>query len=284
MFAGSLEKLGSAMPAPSRRRFLLGAAAVGGGLAVGFRVADAAETPAQAQAPFAHTQVNPFSAYLTITPDSLVVVHSAHMDMGQGPYHGLATLVAEELGADWSQMRADGAWGNPQFYGNMTWGGAMQGTGGSTAIASSFDRYRQAGAAARLMLIAAASSAWKVPKDEIRVEKGLLVHASGRHARFGEIVGAAAAVPIPSEVPLKDPKDWTLIGNPNLPRIDSREKSTGREQFTIDVKLPGMLTAVMIHPPLFGATLKPFDASKAKAMKGVVDVVATPRGIAVVGE
>jgi isoquinoline 1-oxidoreductase subunit beta len=85
-------------------------------------------------------------------------------------------------------------------------------------------------------------------------------------------------------MPLKDPKDWTLIGNPNLPRIDSREKSTGREQFTIDVKLPGMLTAVMIHPPLFGATLKSFDASKAKAMKGVVDVVASPRGIAVVGE
>ena len=96
--------------------------------------------------------------------------------MGQGSYHGLATLVAEELEADWSQMRADGAWGNTQLYGNLVWGGAMQGTGGSTAISSSFDRYRQAGAAAREMLIAAASSTWKVPKAEITIEKGVLTH------------------------------------------------------------------------------------------------------------
>ena len=285
MLAGHLQTLSSSSGALSRRRFLLGAAAVGGGLAVGFRVAEAADGPVQAQTPFAHTQVNPLSAYLTITPEGLVIVHSAHMDMGQGSYHGLATLVAEELEADWSQMRADGAWGNTKLYGNLVWGGAMQGTGGSTAISSSFDRYRQAGAAAREMLIAAASSTWKVPKAEITIEKGVLTHrASGRRAGFGEVIGAAAAVPVPSEVPLKDPKDWKLIGNADLPRIDSREKSTGREQFTIDVKLPGMLTAVMIHPPLFGATLKSFDAAKAKAVKGVVDVVSTPRGIAVVAE
>jgi isoquinoline 1-oxidoreductase subunit beta len=284
MLAGSLRNMTASAGPLSRRRFLLGAAAAGGGLAVGFRVAEAAEGPVQAQAPFAHTQVNPFSAYLTITPEGLVVVHSAHMDMGQGSYHGLATLVAEELDADWSQMRADGAWGNTQFYGNLTWGGAMQGTGGSTAIASSFDRYRQAGAAARAILIAAASSAWKLPKAEITIDKGVLIHSSGRRAGLGEIIGAAAAVPIPSEVSLKDPKDWKYIGNPNLPRIDSRDKSTGREQFTIDVKLPGMLTAVMIHPPLFGATLKSFDAARAKAVKGVVDVVSTPQGIAVVAE
>ena len=182
MLAGSLQKLAPVVGAPSRRHFLLGAAAMGGGLAVGFRAAEAADGPVQAQAPFAHTQVNPFSAYLTITPESLVVVHSAHMDMGQGPYHGLATLVAEELGADWSQMRADGAWGSTQFYGNLVWGGAMQGTGGSTAIASSFDRYRQAGAAARAMLIAAASSAWKVPKAEITDRQGRAL-ASVRTAR-----------------------------------------------------------------------------------------------------
>src|SRR5215204_4207744 len=173
MLAEHLQTLTSSSGALSRRRFLLGAAAVGSGLAVGFRV-EAADGPVQAQTPFAHTQVNPFSAYLTITPEGLVVVHSAHMDMGQGPYHGLATLVAEELDADWSQMRADGAWGNTQYYGNLTWGGAMQGTGGSSAIASSFDRYRQAGAAARAMLIAAASSAWKVPKAEITIERGTL--------------------------------------------------------------------------------------------------------------
>jgi isoquinoline 1-oxidoreductase beta subunit len=283
MLAESLQKLTSGAGAPSRRRFLLGAAALGGGLAVGFRLAEA-ETPVEAPAPFAHTQINPFSAYLTITPDGLVVVHSAHLEMGQGAYHGLATLVAEELGADWSQMRADGAWGNTQFYGNLVWGGTMQGTGGSTAIASSFDRYRRAGAAARAMLISAASSAWKVPRAEITIEKGVLTHASGPRATFGEIVAEAAAVPIPTEVSLKDPKEWTLIGNPNLPRIDAREKSTGRELFTIDVKLPGILTAVIIHPLLFGATVKSFEPTRAKAVKGVVDVVSTPRGIAVVAE
>jgi isoquinoline 1-oxidoreductase beta subunit len=284
MLAESLQESNSSAGAPSRRRFLLGAAALGGGLAVGFRLAEAAETPVEAQAPFAHTQTNPFSAYLTITPEGLVVVHSAHFEMGQGPYHGLATLVAEELGADWAQMRADGAWGNTQFYGNLVWGGAMQGTGGSTAIASSFDRYRHAGAAAREMMISAASSTWKVPRSEIRIENGVLMHVSGRRATLGEMVGQAAAVPIPTEIHLKDPKNWKLIGNPNLPRIDAREKSTGRELFTIDVKLPGMLTAVMIHAPLFGATLKSFEATKAKMIKGVVEVVATPRGLAVVAE
>jgi isoquinoline 1-oxidoreductase beta subunit len=106
----------------------------------------------------------------------------------------------------------------------------------------------------------------------------------GRRATFGEIVAEAAAVPILTEVSLKNPKEWTFIGNPNLPRIDAREKSIGRELFTIDVKLPGMLTAVMIHPPLFGATVKSFEPTRAKAVKGVVDVVSTPRGIAVVGE
>ena len=116
MLAEHLQTLTSSSGALSRRRFLLGAAAVGGGLAVGFRV-EAADGPVQAQTPFAHTQVNPLSAYLTITPEGLVIVHSAHMDMGQGSYHGLATLVAEELEADWSQMRADGAWGNTKLYG-----------------------------------------------------------------------------------------------------------------------------------------------------------------------
>jgi len=282
MLARSLVKLAS--DAPSRRHFLLGAAAVGGGLMIGFRDAGAAETPVQAQAPSARTQVNPLSGYLTITPGNLVIVHSAHMDMGQGPYNGLATLVAEELGADWSQMRADGAWGNPQLYGNLAWGGAIQATGGSTAIFSSFDRYRQAGATARAMLISAASGAWKVPNTEITVDKGVLTHPSGKRATFGEMAAAAATVPVPASVPLKDPKEWTVIGREDLPRIDAREKSTGREQFTIDVKLPGLLTAVMIHPPLFGATVKSFDPAKAKSVKGVVDVVQTPRGVAVVAD
>ncbi|WP_083463330.1 xanthine dehydrogenase family protein molybdopterin-binding subunit [Prosthecomicrobium hirschii] len=272
---------GPAVPDLSRRRFLLAAAAIGGGLAVGFRAApaEAAATAAPAAA-----ATNPFAAYLRIAPDNTVTVLSAHMDMGQGIYHGTATLVAEELGAAWEQMRAEGGWGNPKLYGNLAWGGTMQGTGGSSGTFSSFDRYRQAGAAARMMLVAAAAKAWSVPAAEIKVDKGVVSHASGRKASFGDLAAAAAAMPVPADVTLKASDAWTLIGNETLPRIDSREKSTGRQTFTIDVKLPGLLTAVMIHPPVFGAKVKSFDAAKAKAIKGVVDVVAIHRGVAVVAD
>lgn len=272
----------AAAPELSRRGFLIGAAAAGGGLAIGFRL-DGEALAAAGAAP-AGPPANPLAAYVRIAPDDTVTVLCAHMDMGQGIYHGLATLVAEELDAGWSQMRAAGASGNPKLYGNLAWGGTIQGTGGSTGMASSFERYRRAGATARAMLVAAAAAEWKVPAAEIKVEKGVLSHASGRSSGFGAFAAKAAALPVPADVTLKAPKDWVYIGNETLPRIDSREKSTGREVFTIDVKLPGLLTAVMIHPPLFGATVKSFDGSKAKAVKGVVDVVQTHRGVAVVAK
>ncbi|MGL5362204.1 MAG: molybdopterin cofactor-binding domain-containing protein [Bosea sp. (in: a-proteobacteria)] len=262
-------------PKATRRGFLLGSAALGGGLAVGFSSAG----PALAQSAASARTLSP---YLRITPDNLVTVLVAHLDMGQGIYHACATLVAEELGADWSQMRAEGAAGNPKAYGNIAWGGMIQGTGGSTGVTSSFDRYRKAGAAAREMLVAAAASEWAVPASEVKVERGVLSHANGKKASFGELAAKAAMQTAPANPKLKAPADWAMIGNETLPRLDTVTKSTGKQTFTIDVKLPGMLTAVMIHPPLFGATLKSFDAAKAKAVKGVVDVVAVPRGVAVV--
>jgi isoquinoline 1-oxidoreductase beta subunit len=206
------------------------------------------------------------------------------MDMGQGCYNGIATLVAEELGADWAQMDVIGGFGNPLLYGNLTWGGKVQGTGGSSAMASSFERYRRAGATARAMLAAAAAQEWNVPAGEITVAKGVLTHASGKTATFGELAAKAAGLPVPAGLPLKDAAQWTLIGNEKLPRYDSLPKSTGKQDYTLDVKLPGMLTAVMMHPPLFGSVVKSFDASKAKTVKGVVDVVETPRGLAVVAD
>ena len=282
----------AALPAPSRRRFLVGAAAAGAGLTVGLgglAPARAAGPPAGAAAAVA----TPFEAYLRVAPDNTVTVLSAHFEMGQGSYTGVATLLAEELDADWSQMRAEGAWGNPTLYGNLAWGGAVQGTGGSTAMASSFQRYRQAGALARGMLVAAASKEWGVPATEVRVEKGVLSHpASGRRATMGELADAAARVgeatlagmQPATDVPLKDPGKFTLIGNPDLVRLDNVAKTTGAPVFTIDVRLPGMLTAVVAHPPRFGAKVKGFDAGGAKAVKGVVDVVEIPRGVAVVAE
>ena len=265
----------------SRRNFLVGAGLAGAGLVIAFHVPVGPVGRALAASP--DTVVNPINAYLTIAPDSTVTVLSAHMEGGQGIYSGIATLVAEELDADWDQMHVEGAAGNPALYGNVTWGGAIQGTGGSSAIPSSWDRYRRAGATARAMLVEAAARDWGVPASEIMIAKGTVAHASGREATFGDLAEKAAEVPPPASVELKDPKDWVFIGNENLRRLDSVPKTTGQPLFTIDVRLPGMLTAVIARPPLFGATLKSFDATEVKKMPGVVDVVRIPDGIAVVG-
>jgi len=274
-----LKALHAVSPAPSRRRFLIGAVAAPAGFSVGYYLLGSS---ARAEGPT--DTINPFAGYVEIGTDNRVTVLSAHMDMGQGCYNGIATLVAEELDADWAQIDVIGAAGNPTLYGNVTWGGTVQGTGGSSAMASSFERYRRAGATARAMLVAAAVEQWNVPAAEIYVAKGMVAHGSGQIATFGELAAKAATMPVPADVPLKDPSAWTMIGNAQLRRYDSLPKSTGKQDFTIDVTLPGMLTAVMIHPPLFGATVKSFDASRATSVKGVVDVVETPRGLAVVAD
>lgn len=258
---------------PSRRGFLIGATAIGSSLMVGY--VEAADGPASAA-------INPFEGYVKIGADNHTTVYSAHMDMGQGIYFGVATLVQDELDADWATLNVDGGYGNTALYGNIAWGGVMEGTGGSTGTFSSWERYRKAGATARIMLIAAAAEAWKVPAAEIIAKKGVLSHASGKSAPYGAMAAAAARQPVPQTIVLKTRKDWIYIGDATLPRYDSAPKADGRQNFTIDVHLPEMLTAVMIHPPRFGATLKSFDASKAKQVKGVVDVVAIPRGVAVV--
>ncbi|MCA1493173.1 xanthine dehydrogenase family protein molybdopterin-binding subunit [Ensifer sp. NBAIM29] len=264
----------------SRRQFLIGALAAGTGIAVGFRLLAPVPATASENATGSHA----FSPYLTIDGDGKVTVLSSQFEMGQGSYNGIATLVAEELDADWSTIEVRGAAGNVQAYGNIAFGGAIQGTGGSTSMSTSWERYRKAGAAARAMLVAAAAEEWGVDAAEITVENGRLAHPSGKSGGFGDFAAKAAKMPVPSDVTLKRPDEWKLIGNDKLKRFDSARKTNGTEQYTIDVKLPGMLTAVMIHPPLFGAKVKSFDASAAKALKGVVDVVETPRGIAVIGE
>ena len=265
----------------TRRGFLIGSAAVAGGLMVGLRpeVASAAQEAATDSTP-----ANPLEGYILITPDNKVTVLSSQFDMGQGPYHGLATLVVEELGADWSQVEVTGAAGNTKLYGNLMWGGAVQGTGGSTSIATSFDRYRKAGAAAREMLKAAAAEEWGVPASQISVSNGMLEHGSGKSASFGDLAAKAATMQVPAQVALKDAAAWTQIGNEALRRQDSASKANGTHTFTIDVKLDGMLTAVVAHPPKFGAKVKSFDATEALKVRGVSDVVEIPRGVAVVAE
>ena len=260
----------------SRRSFLVGATALGSSLIIGFS-AEADDAPGATK-----PGVNPFVGYIQIAPDDTVTIFSSQMDMGQGIYHGIATLVQEELDADWAKVSVVGALGNTELYGNLPFGGKIQMTGGSSGTASSWERYRRAGATARAMLIAAAAESWKVPGSEIKAENGIVSHASGKSATYGALAASAASGSVPANVALKEPSEWKYISNEALPRYDSAPKSNGRQQYTIDLREPGMLTAVMIHPPLFGATLKSFDASKAKSMKGVVDVVATPRGVAVI--
>lgn len=223
------------------------------------------------------------NAFVRIGADNTVTVIVKHVEMGQGTYTGLPTLVAEELDAAWAQIRVDGAPADAKRYNNLLWG-PMQGTGGSTALANSFEQMRKAGATARAMLVAAAAQRWKVGPESIRVKDGMVMHAaSGRKASFGQLAEQAAKLPVPAEVKLKDPKDFVYIGK-RVPRKDTSEKITGRAIFTQDVRVPGMLTALVAHPPRFGAKVNTFDASKARAVPGVVDVVGIPSGVAVLAK
>jgi isoquinoline 1-oxidoreductase beta subunit len=271
-----------------RRAFIVKSLSVGAGLTLGVylsgcsredKTKPTASTTVMNKEATSAADFEP-NAFVRIHPDNTITVIIKHLEMGQGTYTGLATVVAEELDAAWSQIKPEGAPANAKLYNNLLWG-PTQGTGGSTAMANSFTQMRKAGAAARQMLIAAAAIKWSVPENEISVQDGVVHHAgSGKQATFGELTQLAAQQPVPQEVFLKDPKEFRLIGK-DVPRKDSHAKINGTAIYTQDIKLPGLLTAVVAHPPRFGAKVKSFDASKAKAIKGVTDVVQVPNGVAV---
>ena len=223
------------------------------------------------------------NAFLRIGPDGSVTIIAKHLEMGQGAYTGIATVLAEELDADWSKVRVESAPANAKLYANLAFG-TMQGTGGSSAMNNSWTQLREAGAKGRAMLVSAAAKEWKVPVTELTTEQGIVYHAGSKlKASYGSLAGKAAALPVPDKVTLKDPKDFKLIGR-HPPRVDVPAKVDGTAQFTLDVVLPGMLVALLKRPPLFGATVKSFDASAASAVPGVVKVVQVPRGVAVVAK
>lgn len=262
-------------PSPTRRAFLAGSA----GLVLAMHL------PGRARAQAAMTAEGRFApnAFIRVAPDNTVTILIKHIEIGQGANTGLAVLAAEEMDADWSQIRAEQAPSDPTVYVNTAFG--VQGTGGSTGLSNSYMTMRQAGAAARAMLVSAAAETWGVLPDGIAVARGVVSHAgSGRSATFGELAEAASKRPVPVDVALKDPSDFRLIGGEGVTRTDSLAKSTGAARFTIDVYRDGMQVVAMIHPPAFGATVASFDAAGALAVPGVAAVRQVPSGIAIYGD
>jgi isoquinoline 1-oxidoreductase beta subunit len=260
----------------TRRDFLKTSAAATGGLVIAFNVPGAKRLAAAGIAPATGFAPN---AFLRIADDDTVTVLLAHSEMGQGIWTALPMLIAEELDCDWTKIRVEHAPAAPE-YAHTAFG--LQATGGSTTTWSEFDRYRQAGATARVLLVQAAAERAGVPVADCRTENGTVI-AGGQRIAFGTLVDAAAALPAPESVPLKDPKDWTVIGTPTK-RLDTPEKITGTAKFGIDARLEGMLTAVVARAPTFGGSVKTFDASAAKAVPGVRHVVQVPSGVAVVAD
>src|SRR3989454_491639 len=240
------------------------------GLVIGFRIPNR-----RGVAPFAP------NAWLRIGADDSVLVIVDRSEMGQGVTTSLPMLLAEELEADWTKIRFEFAPADKAYI-NQLFG--IQGTGGSSSVRAAWKPLREAGAQARTMLIAAAAQTWSVEPASCRAEAGAVIHvATNRRLTYGALAQRAAALPVPPEVQLKDPKDWRLAGKPTK-RLDTRFKVNGTAQFGIDVRVPGMLTAVVARSPVFGGKVSSFDATAAKAIPGVRHVVQISSGVAVVGD
>jgi len=258
----------------SRRRFILSTATVSGGFALGLNMPGKAQDASQS---------NDINIWVEIRPDDTVTIKYARCEMGQGSMTSAPQLVADELDCNWDQVRIDYVDVNEHVRMNRAWGDMV--TVGSQTIRNSQDYLRQAGASARAMLVAAAASEWGVPASEIGVANGVISHAgSGRQSGFGALAAAAAAQPVPANVTLKDPADWHIIGQP-FPRVDIPASVDGSQVYGIDTELPGMVYAAVASCPVFGGTVRSFDASKARSRKGVIDIFAVDgNAVAVVAD
>lgn len=260
-----------------RREFLQFSVAASGGLLIGFYLPGASRLAAEEERSGSTFMPN---AFLKIGTDERVTVIVNHSEMGQGVYTALPMLLAEELDADWNKIAyesapVDAKYNHPVF--------GMQMTGGSSSVWSGFEQYRKAGAAARAMLIAAAAQQWNADPASLRTESGAVLDGASRKLSYGQLAEAAAKITPPEKVTLKDPNSFKLIGKPEK-RLDTPEKISGKAIFGIDVRSPGMLTAVVARAPVFGAKLKSFDDSRARNMPGVRKIVAVPSGVAVVAD
>ena len=272
-------------PAALPRRSFLKMAGIGGLVLGAFPHLANAQAQAQAQPAAALKPTQQPSAFVQIAANGEVTVTINRLEFGQGVQTGLPMILAEELDADWSLVRSrsgtnDAAYHDPLF--------GMHLTGGSNSIKNSFTQYRELGARARAMLLSAAARRWNADVATLRTEAGQVIAPDGRRLGYGELAEAAMALPVPETVRLKNPQEFRIIGQPTT-RLDARAKSSGRQDFGIDMRLPGQLTAVVAHPPVFGARLAAVDESAARAIKGVKAVLRVPldggaEGVAVVAD
>jgi isoquinoline 1-oxidoreductase subunit beta len=260
----------------SRRGFLQASAVSGSGLMLGVALPGSI-----GEALAAGTLYTP-SAWVHIADDNTITLLSARSEMGQGVYTSMPMLIAEELHVDIRKVKVAIAPPNVKLYGNALLGGPQL-TGGSTSVRDGWEKLRTAGAQVREMLITAAADKWKVDRSSLRAEDGMVLGPNGKKATYGSLAAAASKLPLPEKVALKDPKDFTLLGK-RTKRLDTPAKVNGTAEYGIDVRLPGMVYASLEQCPVIGGTVKSFDASKAKAMPGVIDVVQIPDGIAVVAD
>ena len=240
---------------PARRTFLKSSAAVGGSLIIGvslpgaFREANAATDSA-------------INAWVRIGSDNKITILSARSEMGQGVYTAMPTLVAEELEVDLRRINVEIA-PPGEIYINAMLGGQI--TGGSTSVAEAWDKLRIAGAQARMMLVSAAAQRWGVDESACRAQNAMVTGPGGKKATYGQLAEAAAKLPVPKDVKLKEPKQWRYIGKP-VKRLDTPSKINGTAEFGIDVKMPGMLHAALAQCPVLGGKVASYDAAKAKGM------------------
>src|SRR5688500_2650864 len=262
------------MTTVNRRQFLKASAATGGALVIAFWL------PQGAGRAFAQPQVqrtSPPNAFLRVDKDGTCTVFVKHLEFGQGVTTSLPMLVAEELECDWTKVRYALAPANP-VYAHTAFG--MQMTGGSSSVWNSWDQLRTVGAQARTMLMQAAADQWKVKLADVRAEKGFVIGPGGKKLAYGQLAEAAGRLPVPEKVALKDPKSFKVIGKPTR-RLDSPEKVNGKAQFGLDVQRKDLHTALVMHPPVFGARVVSLDTEKVKGVPGVTHVVELTSGVAV---
>jgi isoquinoline 1-oxidoreductase subunit beta len=263
---------------PSRRGFLQAAATAGGGLMLGISL-PLAEGEAQTAAAAAFAP----NAFIRIEGNGRIVLVMPYVEMGQGTYTSISMLIAEELEVGLGQVQVEHAPPNEKLYGNPLLGG-IQATGNSNAVRASWQPLRQAGAAARTMLVSAAAKRWTVDPASCRAQAGEVVHApTGRRLKYGDVAADAARLPVPENVPLKRPEDFKLVGTPAR-RLDTPAKVNGTAIYGIDVRLPGMKIATLAQSPVFGGRVQSVDDAAAKAVKGVRQVVRLEDAVAVVAD